>query len=304
MAGIYIYSDKADIAAELISFARGTGKNVSILAFSQEEAAKVAPYGADRVYLIEGDSEIVESYSKAIAIFLQSEEAELFAVGATARGRDLAARTAGYLDCGMSSDVSSLSYSDGKLFCERMMYGGAVVQNEVLTELSVVTVPAGKYESDVPGNKSEIVTIKLQSDSRVCLVVRAPIMKEGTDLNCADKIVCVGLGLNKEDDMQMVRDLAAALGAEIGCTRGIAEERHWLPAEQYIGISGAVVKPRLYVSMGVSGQVQHVVGVRDAKVIVAIDTNDKAPIFRAADYGIVADMYEVIPLLSEALKKA
>jgi electron transfer flavoprotein alpha subunit len=81
-----------------------------------------------------------------------------------------------------------------------------------------------------------------------------------------------------------------------------AVDIHWLPASQYIGISGANIKPQLYLSMGVSGQVQHIFGVRDAKVIVAIDRNEKAPIFRAADYGIIGDMYEIVPLLIEALK--
>lgn len=304
MAGIYVYSDRSGIAAELISLARPSGKSVTVLAFTPEEAEQLAGFGADRVGLIKGDSPVVESYSQSLAEFLKGEGAELFMVGATARGRDLAARVAGYLDCGMSSDVSSFSFTDSGLVCERMMYGGAVVQTEVLAGLSVVTVPAGKCEAEVKGGSAEIVPVELTADTRVTLVDRAPIIKEGADLSCAERIACVGLGLNEETDLQMVREFAAALDAEIGCTRGVAEERHWLPAEQYIGISGAVVKPKLYISMGVSGQVQHVVGIRDAKVIVAIDSNDKAPIFRSADYGIVGDMYEIVPLLTQALKNA
>ena len=116
-------------------------------------------------------------------------------------------------------------------------------------------------------------------------------------------MVCVGLGVEKEEDMQMIRDLAAVLNAEIGCTRGIAEEKHWLPHEQYIGISGAVIKPQLCLSIGISGQVQHTIGIRDSKVIVAVNNNEKAPIFKTSDYGIVGDLYEVVPLLIEELKK-
>jgi electron transfer flavoprotein alpha subunit len=112
------------------------------------------------------------------------------------------------------------------------------------------------------------------------------------------------MGLDKKEDLSMIQELANCLSAEIGCTRGVAEERHWLPVEQYIGISGAVIRPKLYLCLGVSGQVQHVVGVRDAKLIVAVDINEKAPIFRSADYGIVGDMYEVVPLLVQALKNA
>ncbi len=135
------------------------------------------------------------------------------------------------------------------------------------------------------------------------MVETAAIVKEGADLSTAERVVCIGLSMDKKDDMKIAQNLADAIGAEIGCTRGIAEERHWLPVEQYIGISGAVVKPKLYISMGVSGQVQHVYGIRDSQIIAAVDTNEKAPIFKAADYGIVGDMYEIIPALTAALKK-
>lgn len=300
MSGIYVYSDKLDIAAELIGFAKTSGQEAHAVCFSQIDADQLASSGADKVFYLQGDSPLAENYGSALAAFLEEQEAELLAVGATARGRDLAARVAAYLDCGMISDVSELSYSNGQLSTQRMMYGGAVVQSETLSGFGVVTVAAGKF-SPVTGN-AEITTVFVAADQRVTLVETAPIIKEGVDLRQACNVVCVGLGLDKEEDLQMARDLAAVLQAELGCTRGIAEERHWLPVEQYIGISGAVIKPQLYLSMGVSGQVQHIFGIRDAKIIVAIDSNEKAPIFRSADYGIVGDMYEIIPLLTKALK--
>jgi len=300
MAGIYVYSDKLDIAAELIGFAKASGQSANAICFSQADADQLANMGADKIFYLKGDSPLVENYGQAIADFLKNQSADLFVVGATARGRDIAARTAGYLDCAMVSDVSSLSFADGKTSTERMMYGGAVVQSETVAGLCVVTVAAGKFDP-VKGN-ADIETINVNSDNRVSLIETAPIVKEGVDLRQACSVVCVGLGLEKEADMQMAKDLAAAINAELGCTRGIAEERHWLPVEQYIGISGAVIKPQLYISMGVSGQVQHIFGVRDAKIIVAIDNNEKAPIFRSADYGIVGDMYEIIPLLTQVLK--
>lgn len=300
MAGIYVYSDKLDIAAELIGFAKSNCNEANVLCFTQADAEQLSQMGADKVIYLKGDSPLVESYGKALANFLNQQNADLFAVGATARGRDLAASVAGYLDCAMVSDVSTVCYSNGKLNTERMMYGGAVVQSEEISGLSVITIAAGKYEP-VTGS-AEIVTLELSSDNRVSLIKTAPIVKEGVDLRQACSVVCVGLGLEKEADLQLAKDLATAINAEIGCTRGIAEERNWLPVEQYIGISGAVIKPQLYIAMGVSGQVQHIFGVRDAKVIVAIDSNEKAPIFRSADYGIVGDMYEIIPLLTQALK--
>ncbi|OPX94712.1 MAG: Acryloyl-CoA reductase electron transfer subunit beta [Pelotomaculum sp. PtaB.Bin104] len=301
MAGIYIYSDKKDLAAELAGFAKGTGKEAIVLTFDEKAAEELKDIGASKVYVLKGDSPLAENYGKAIADLLVKEGAEMFIAGATVRGRDLAARVAGYLDCAMVSDVSALNYIGGKLLTERMMYGGAVVQSEVLEGLCVVTVSAGKFEA-VSGS-AEIEEISIPADNRVSLIETAPIVKQGADLQTAEKVVCVGMAMDKEGDLQMARDLAEAIGAEIGCTRGIAEERHWLPVESYIGISGAIIKPKLYISMGVSGQIQHVFGIRDSQTIVAIDTNEKAPIFKAADYGVVGDMYEVVPLLIKELAK-
>lgn len=299
MAGIYVYSDKIDIASELISFAKASGQAAHAICFNRTDADQLAQMGVDQVFYLKGTSPRPESYGQVVAAFLKDQSADLFAVGATARGRELAAFVAGCLDCAMVSDVSSVCFADGKLATERMMYGGAVVQREEVSGLAVVTVAAGKF-APVSGS-SEITTIEVMADSRISVLETAPIVKEGVDLLQACSVVCVGMGLEKEEDLQMAGDLAAALNAEIGCTRGIAEERHWLPVEQYIGISGAVIKPQLYLSMGVSGQVQHIFGIRDAKVIVAIDNNEKAPVFRSADYGIVGDMYEIVPLLTKAL---
>jgi electron transfer flavoprotein alpha subunit len=302
MSEIYIYSDLPSTAAELVTIAKETGKSSSVIAFSKEDASELALTGADFVCLVNGNSPMPENYGKAIAAFLKEQGAQLLLVGASARGRDFAARVAGYLDCAMVSDISSMSLTDGTISCERTMFGGAVVQGETLTGLCVITVPAGKYAAS-QGN-SEIVNIDLIADDRVHLVSATPIVKKGTDLKTAEKVVCVGMGMENQADIQMAEKLAEVLGAEIGCSRGIAEERRWLPTEQYIGISGNVIKPKLYLSMGVSGQVQHVFGARDAKFIVAINNNEKAPIFRSADYGIVGDMYEIVPLLTEALKSA
>ncbi len=304
MAGIYIYSDKKDIVAELINFAKESEKEACVITFKQEDAEAIKDFGAEKIYVLKGSSQVPENYGKAVAELLKKQDADLFAVGATARGRDIAARTAGYLDCGMVSDVSSLSYREGTVISQRMMYGGTVIQSEELKGLCVVTVPAGKFEAAVGGETVEIITIDVEADSRVRLIETAPVLREGTDITAVDTVICVGQGLDKKEDLQLAQGLADVLGAEIGCTRGIAEERKWLPVERYIGISGAVIKPKLYISMGVSGQVQHVVGIRDSKVIVAVDLNEKAPIFRAADYGIVGNMYEIIPLLTEALKNA
>ena len=300
MAGIYVYSDKLALVPELVGFAKSLGKQSTVLAFGAEAASALNNCGADQILLVKGDA-APEAYSKAVAELLVKEGTELLLVGATIGGRDVAARISGYMDCAMVSDVSSIAYADGAYVTERTVYGGAVIETNQLTAPAVVTIGGGKFEAAV--GAAPVAEVELAADTRVQVVEVAPIVKGGADLSKAEKVVCIGMGMANKEDMKMAEDLAAVLGAEIGCTRGIADERNWLPVEQYIGISGAIIKPKLYLSMGVSGQVQHIFGVRDSQLIVAIDKSDTAAIFNSADYGIVGDMYEIVPLLIEELKK-
>jgi electron transfer flavoprotein alpha subunit len=125
---------------------------------------------------------------------------------------------------------------------------------------------------------------------------------ESVNLCGAPSVISVGRGIAKQEDLQLVRDLAAVLTAEIGCTRPIAEGQGWLSHERYIGVSGAIIKPELFVAIGLSGQIQHMVGANRAKTVVAINSDKNAPIFKQADFGIVGDLYQVVPGLIEALR--
>lgn len=299
MTGIYVYSDDVALAAELIGFAKTCGLGGNALVLDSDAAEALEGAGAETVYVLQGANPLPESYAKPIAEFLRQQSADLFVVGATARGRDLAARVAGYLDCGLVGDVSTATFADGRLTTERLIYGGAVVQREELEGFAVVTVPPGLF-APVQG-ASEIVTVIVEPDDRVRRVGTTPIITQSANVADAERVVSVGLGLEKKEDLQMVRDLADALNAGVGCSRGVAEEREWLPQDQYIGISGLSVKPQLYLALGISGQVQHVVGIRETKVIVAVNKDETAPIFRVCDYGIVGDLYEIVPLLTQAL---
>ncbi|NLF34817.1 MAG: electron transfer flavoprotein subunit alpha/FixB family protein, partial [Clostridiales bacterium] len=122
------------------------------------------------------------------------------------------------------------------------------------------------------------------------------------NLAAAKKVVSVGRGLGAAEHLSCVNDFAAVIGAEIGCSRPVAEEEKWLPKERYIGISGCMVKPDLYIAAGISGQVQHMVGANQSGTIVAINKDKSAPIFKQCDYGIVGDLRTVLPALTERLK--
>jgi electron transfer flavoprotein alpha subunit len=171
----------------------------------------------------------------------------------------------------------------------------------------MATIPPRTFEKsalqkvDRPGTLKEL---KVAPKSAVKVVGRSPKRSESVDLADAKTIVCVGRGIEKPEDIALAKELADALGGEIGCSRPIAEELNWLPEERYLGISGKKVKPNLYVGVGVSGQIQHVTGIRDSKIILAINRDENAPIFEAADFGIVGDLYQVVPMLTSELRKA
>lgn len=300
MAGIFVYSEDVALAKELVGFARAAGKAASILTFDEAAAAPLAQLGAETVYVLRGGEQIVENNAKAVAAFFESKGGELLVIGASPRGRDLAARAAGYLDAALICDASSVVCAAGTVRTERIVFGGAVILPEEVQGVCVLTLSAGKFEA-ATGATSEIVAVDIKKDDRVRLISTEVKPSKGVDLTAADTVIGVGLGLEQQADLKLVQELAETIGeAGISGTRALCEIKHWLP--NYIGISGLVVKPSLYVAVGISGQIQHIVGVRDAKIITAIDLNEKAPIFAAADYGIVGDLYEILPLLIEALK--
>ena len=145
--------------------------------------------------------------------------------------------------------------------------------------------------------------MKVEADARVAVSDVNRVAGTGVDIAGVTKLVAVGRGFRKQEDLKLAQDLAAALKAELACSRPIAEEEHWLPIDHYVGISGNTVKAELYLAVGISGQVQHMVGARESKVIAAVNSDEHAPIFESADYGIIGDLYEVLPLLTAAIKK-
>jgi electron transfer flavoprotein alpha subunit len=304
MATVYVYSDKTSLVPELVALGRRLGTEVLALAFDGQQASDCANCGAGGIVLLEGDTQIPENNARATAAWLRQAGEMLLLVGATPIGRDFASRVAGYLDCGLVSDISgaeTVGTAQTGVRTQRIQYGGAVLQEETLTLPAVITVPAGRNEP-ATGAVDVVEKKAIEADTRLRYVKAEPIAREGVDLALAKSVIGVGMGVAAQEDLGLIEKLAAALDAGIGCTRGIAEERHWIPAEQYLGLSGISVSPDLYIAVGISGQVQHLVGVRDSKMIVAINKNVDAPIFRAADYGIVGDLYEVVPALIKELE--
>jgi electron transfer flavoprotein alpha subunit len=307
MAGIFIFSEDPQLAQQLLTPAlalkAASAQPLVALTACAETAQKLASLGADRVVVLKAASTTPEALAPAIAELLAKAQASVVLVGSTSSGRHLAAHLAAALKAGMTTDAKALAMVDGRLETQRILYAGLAVCDEVVALPAVATIPQRTFLPPGPAAQAGTVeTLEVQADARVVVQSRTPVESEGVDITAAIKLVSVGRGFGKKEDLSLARDLAGALKAEIACTRGVAEDEHWLPIERYIGISGQTVKPELYLAVGLSGQVQHMVGCRESKVIVAVNKDEQAPIFEAADYGIVGDLYQVLPLLTVALK--
>lgn len=309
MPGIWIYSENSAVARQLLTAGQelkeAMRQPVNVITLSADDAQSFIQAGADKVYALKGINPWPESYAAGITTLLEQEQASVFLVGATLRGKDLAAKVAAGLKVGLVTDAQTVKYDNNAIETTRLLYGGLAVRTETVSLPALVTIPPRTFaEAANNTGQGQVIIVEVNNDdARITVNNICPIVRQGADISTASRVVCVGRGLAKQEDLALVEKLAAAAGAEIGCTRGISEDYHWLPNDRYIGISGQKVKPDLYLGIGISGQVQHVVGIRDSKIIVAIDTNEKAPIFEAADYGIVGDLYEVVPLLTAALAK-
>ena len=304
MSGTFIFSENPAVAAQLIQLATTLGQPIHAVCCRADAAADLAAYPVAAVHLLQGDSPRPEDYAPALADLAGEQGASLLLVGDTISGREVAARVAAALDVPLVSGAGQVARANGGLETARSQYGGAVVKREQVSGMAVITVPGGKYPAAARGaTAAPITTHAATGDGRVRQTALTPIERQGASLDKSKRVVGVGLGFNRQDDLGLAHALADALDAAFGCTRPVADDKKWLPSAQYIGISGANIHADLYVAVGISGQIQHTAGIRDAKVVVAINKDPKAPIFAAADYGIVGDLYDVLPALTAAVKR-
>ncbi len=313
MADLLVYSEKRETALELVSagqdLASSLGLSLSAAALGPDAAAiasDLAAQGAARVFVSE-DAALTglptDVVADAVAQIAQQAGATVVLVGSTRRGKELAPRVAQKLGAGCVTDVNALAVEDGRLVASRYAFGGNTVARETVdTGSQVLAVMPKTFEVGAPAGGGEVVQASLSlTPSKVSVVDRRP--KEGESVNLEDALTLVGIGrgIAKREDVSLGEQLAAALGAELACTKGLADFG-WLAEERIVGLSGAKTKPDLYLALGISGQIQHTVGISSSKVIAAVNKDKEAPIFQLADYGIVGDIYDVVPALIERLK--
>jgi len=315
MAGILIFTETPEHTLELLNaggnIARDMGTKLVSFALKSEFAQEYISHGADEVLVLQpaAQDQPLESYVPVLAQVARDEDPDVFLVGATQRGKEIGARLAAQLNTGLCSGCIGFELDKEKnlLQMERLLFGGLAVQKVVCTtrpQMATISPRVFDPASLAEGKEGKVREISAAPSSAVTVVGRTAKSREAVDITEAKIVVCVGRGFEKKEDVKLARDLADVLGGEVGCSRPIAEELRWLPEDVYLGISGKKIKPDLYVGVGVSGQIQHVTGIRDSKVIFAINRDENAPIFEASDYGIVGDLYQIVPVLIEELKKA
>ncbi len=315
MAGVWIFAENHEQTLELLNIGRQLaaemGTTVSaLLCRGHDRADDYINRGADEVLLLPplADTQSLDAYIPVICEEAKKADPNIILLCATSRGKDLAARIAARLNAGLCSGCTAFKYdAESKtLIMERLAYGGAAVQKVTcVTRPVMAAIPPKTFEpaAHEEGRRGQVRELPGLASSTLKVIERKMKERQVTDITEARVVISVGRGIDKKEDIDLARQLADILGGEIACTRPISEELHWLPEELCIGLSGVQVKPEFYLGIGVSGQVQHVTGIRNAKVIAAINRDENAPIFKAADFGIVGDLYDVVPKLIAELKK-
>ncbi len=311
---VLVFSDDKKLALELLTKATELAKElhkkvIAVLIGHEEYAKEFVGHGADVVIVVETSQHQfkAEEYTSILQTIMKDHGNEIVLIGSNKNGKELAARLAAKLDAGCVMDCIKVYLADKKLTTERIVYSGNAIAVEQFTAApQILTIPPKMFDP-LPKDehrKGEIIKKKIEPELSASKILKIHEMKsEGVNVEDATIIVSCGRGFKKKEDIKLVSDLAEVLkGRTVGCSRPIAADLKWLSEDHWIGLSGHKVKPKLYIACGISGQIQHIAGMRDSGVIVAINKDPEALIFKSADYGIVGDLYEVLPRLTSAIK--
>lgn len=290
------------LGAELVTLA--IGDNIEPL------LPELGGYGATRVLAAE-DARLrlysTTAYAKVVAEVVRREGADVVFLPASQMGKDLAPRVAAKLGAGIAADCTALRVDKGEIIATRPVYAGkAYVDMKVSSPTKIFTLRPNVFTAVMSNGAAvavEKVSIDLQDADFTCKVTAVKIAEGRPDVTEAGIIVSGGRGMKGPEHFHLIEKLADVLGGAVGASRAVVDAG-WRPHDEQVGQTGKTVSPTLYIACGISGAVQHLAGMSSSKYIVAINKDKDAPIFQIADYGIVGDVFEILPALTEELKKA
>lgn len=305
---ILVFSDKPALVKELLGEARrqaaSLGWAVAVVGLGKNASA-LADLGADVLYQVDVDDRNPELVLSALHAAAEKAQPAVFLVGATKLGMEVAPRLAERLGTGYAAWVLGFEVDAGAqtTTAQCMLYTGTgVATYRFKPGAAILTVASGVFEAGlVEGKTADIIPLDgSMAGPKMTILEYKPKPASGARIEEAHLVVDVGQGVKQREDLQMVQALAELLDGQLACSRPIASDRDWFP--EWLGLSGAKIKPELCLTVGVSGAIQHIVGIRDSRLIAAVNTDEGAAIFTQADYGVVADLYEFLPALMDRIK--
>ncbi len=304
----------AQASKEALGAAKQIGDSVTALVFGQETDGVIQEafhFGADAVLKADDVSLAdyrAEPYIALIAKIATDHNPDVILAGATSRGREVLGGVSADLDAGLLDDVITLAAEGGKLTATRSMYAGKVVTTESLSGegVQLATLRSRAFKAPVPdisrsGDVTSIAAVLTEGDITTKSEGFEASVGE-VSLTDAAIIVSGGRGLGGPEGFEPIRQLAAVLGGAVGASRATVDAG-WIPYPHQVGQTGKVVSPDLYIAVGISGAIQHQAGMRSSKTIVAINKDGEAPIFKLARYGVVGDLFQIVPALTEVFKE-
>jgi electron transfer flavoprotein alpha subunit len=302
----------SNVTFEMIGKARNIaetlgGHAVAVLLGHEVTALAEQLGAADQVLYLEDAglrNFIPERAEQALKSLLQDEKPALTMIANTSMGMDLAAALSAALDWPLIAYCSDVQVEDGKIVATSQMYGGKIaVKTESRGDHTLISVLAGVFPASL-GQTDNPASVKVifgaANEGRVRFKGLTVPEVGDVDITRESLLVSVGRGIGTQDNIEMVEELASNLGAALAASRPIIDSG-WLPKQRQVGKSGLTVKPKLYLAVGISGAPEHLQGMKDAELIIAINSDAGAPIFEVADYGIVGDLFDIVPALSERL---
>lgn len=292
----FVLAERTDAIAELCAGARTVADEVVLVAFG---ATEVPAAVADRIlHVAVPEGAVLDDAADTVIAAFDAEKPEAVFAEPTKHMKVVAGKLAAHAGASVITDV--IEFADG--VATNMYFGGVGQKKQKAAGAAFYTVGAGVFADAQASGANAVEELAWVAPAKaVKLVATKAIEKSGVDLFKADVVVAAGRGFAAKEDLKMAEDLCEKLGAGLGCSRPLTEGVDWLPTEVYIGVSGLMLSPKVYIAAGISGQMQHMVGCNRAGALFAINKDKNAPVFKQCDYGLVGDINTVLPALTAAL---